>query len=55
MLLHGRLDFGSTIDAARELVQAWPDAELVVFNDSGHTGSDAMTARKRQALDDFAG
>jgi proline iminopeptidase len=54
MLLHGRLDLGSPIDTAWELAQAWPDAELVVFNDSGHTGTDAMTSRKRQILDAFA-
>jgi proline iminopeptidase len=54
VLLHGRLDLGSPIDTAWELAQAWPDAELVVFDDSGHTGTDAMTSRKRQALDAFA-
>jgi len=53
-LLHGRLDLGCPIDTAWELSNAWPDAELIVFDDTGHTGSDAMTARKRQALDDYA-
>jgi proline iminopeptidase len=50
----GRLDLGSPIDMAWEVAQAWPDAELVVFDDSGHTGTAAMTSRKRQALDAFA-
>lgn len=54
VLLHGRLDLGSPIDTAWELAQAWPDAELVVFNDSGHGGGNAMTMRKRQVLDEFA-
>ncbi len=53
-LLHGRLDLGSPIDTAWELTRAWPDAELVVFNDSGHSGNAAMTLRKRQVLDTFA-
>jgi len=54
VLLHGRLDLGSPLDTAWELARAWPDAELVVFEDSGHSGTQAMTARKRAALDRFA-
>lgn len=53
-LLHGRLDLGSPIETAWELARAWPDAELVVFDDSGHGGNEAMTLRKRQVLDGFA-
>jgi proline iminopeptidase len=54
VLLHGRLDLGAPVDTARELARAWPDAELVVFDDGGHTGTDAMASRTRQALDAFA-
>lgn len=54
VLLHGRLDLGSPVETAWELAQAWPDAELIVFDDLGHTGSDEMLRRKRQALDEFA-
>jgi proline iminopeptidase len=40
ILLHGRLDLGSPLATAWELAQAWPAAELVVVEDSGHTGSE---------------
>jgi proline iminopeptidase len=55
VLIHGRLDLGGPLGVAWELARAWPDAELVVVEDSGHTGNDSMTERKRRALDAFAG
>lgn len=55
VLLHGRLDMGGPLGTAWALARAWPDAELVVIDDSGHTGSDTMSERKRGALDAFAG
>ena len=54
VLLHGRLDLGSPLDTAWELARAWPDTELVVVEDSGHTGSGTMRERKLHALDAFA-
>jgi len=42
VLIHGRLDLGSPVGTAWELAQAWPDAQLVVVDDSGHTGSETM-------------
>ena len=42
VLIHGRLDLGSPLKTAWELAKAWPDAELKVIDDSGHTGSPAM-------------
>ena len=42
VLLHGRLDLGSPVGPAWELAQAWPESELLVVDDSGHTGSDTM-------------
>jgi proline iminopeptidase len=42
VIIHGRLDLGSPYSTAWELANAWPDAELVVIGDSGHTGSDSM-------------
>jgi len=48
VLLHGRHDLGSPVGTAWELAQAWPGSELVVVEDSGHTGSDAM---RRLALE----
>ncbi|MFG2385531.1 alpha/beta fold hydrolase [Streptomyces avermitilis] len=42
VLIHGRLDLGSPLKTAWELSKAWPDAELKVIDDSGHTGSPSM-------------
>lgn len=42
VLIHGRLDLSSPLLTAWELAQAWPDAELKIIDDSGHTGSPAM-------------
>jgi proline iminopeptidase len=42
VLFHGRLDLGSPLGTAWALAEAWPEARLVVIDDSGHTGSDAM-------------
>ncbi|TMR16098.1 prolyl aminopeptidase [Nonomuraea turkmeniaca] len=55
VLIHGRLDLGGPPDTAWHLAQAWPDAKLVVVNDSGHTGSETMRKEIFAALDAFAG
>ncbi|WP_327086255.1 prolyl aminopeptidase [Nonomuraea sp. NBC_01738] len=55
ILIHGRLDLGSPLDTAWELTKAWPDARLVVVEDSGHTGSPTMARAVPAALDEFAG
>ena len=47
VLIHGRADLGGPVITAWELARAWPDAELIVIDDSGHTGSAAM----QEALD----
>ena len=54
VLIHGRLDMGSPLGTAWELHRAWPDARLVVIDDSGHTGSETMKNEIRQTLDHFA-
>jgi proline iminopeptidase len=54
VLIHGRLDMGSPLVTAWELARAWPDARLVVVDDSGHTGSETMNNEVRAALDRFA-
>ncbi|WP_020673308.1 prolyl aminopeptidase [Amycolatopsis nigrescens] len=54
VLIHGRLDLSSPPHTAWELDRAWPDAELAIIDDSGHTGSDTMRHRIRDALDGFA-
>ncbi|MBP2703881.1 prolyl aminopeptidase [Microbispora sp. RL4-1S] len=55
VLIHGRFDLGGPLENAWQLAQAWPDARLVVVDDSGHTGSDTMRKEIRAALDGFAG
>jgi proline iminopeptidase len=55
VLIHGRLDMGGPLHTAWELARAWPDARLVVVEDSGHTGSDTMRDQIAAALDGFAG
>jgi proline iminopeptidase len=47
ILVQGRSDLGGPVITAWELAIAWPGAELIVVEDSGHTGSAAM----REALD----
>ncbi|MGD0373628.1 MAG: prolyl aminopeptidase [Streptosporangiaceae bacterium] len=42
ILVHGRNDLGGPVITAWELARAWPGAELIVIEDSGHTGSAAM-------------
>ena len=54
VLIHGRLDMGSPVGTAWELAEAWPDARLVVVDDSGHTGSGTMKEEITRALDGFA-
>ncbi|MGQ0574301.1 MAG: alpha/beta fold hydrolase [Pseudonocardia sp.] len=39
VLVHGRLDLAAPLDTAWLLADAWAGAELVVVEDSGHTGS----------------
>lgn len=55
VLVHGRLDLSCPLDTAWELARAWPDAELVVVDDSGHQGSATMRDELLGALDKFAG
>jgi proline iminopeptidase len=53
VVIHGRLDLGSPYQTAWGLARAWPDAELVVIGDSGHTGSDAMREAELAATERF--
>jgi proline iminopeptidase len=55
VLVHGRLDLGSPLGTAWELAQAWPGSELVVVDDSGHTGSAAMTELALRTVARFSG
>jgi proline iminopeptidase len=47
VLIHGRSDVSGPAITAWELARAWSGAELLVIDDSGHTGSEAMSAAIR--------
>jgi proline iminopeptidase len=51
VLVHGRGDLGCPVITAWELARAWPGAELVIIEDSGHTGSNAMQEALHAAAD----
>ncbi|WP_199856789.1 prolyl aminopeptidase [Nocardia suismassiliense] len=53
VLIHGRLDLGSPLQTAWQLAQEWPDAELHVIDESGHTGSPAMLTTILEAISRF--
>jgi len=53
VIIHGRLDLSCPVVTAWELARAWPDAELTVIEDSGHTGSPALAAAVRHAVARF--
>lgn len=49
VLIHGQLDLSGPLDTAWALAQAWPDAELIVIDDAGHTGTEETAERTREA------
>jgi proline iminopeptidase len=53
VLVHGRFDVSGPLDTAWELSQAWPDSELIVVDDAGHSGA-SMTEHLVAATDRFA-
>jgi proline iminopeptidase len=53
VLVHGRYDISGPLDTAWALHRAWPDSELVVIGDAGHSG-DGMTEAVVSATDRFA-
>ncbi|WP_329560827.1 prolyl aminopeptidase [Kitasatospora sp. NBC_01266] len=55
VLIQGRLDLGCPLQGVWELAKAWPDAELKVIDDSGHTGSPARREAIVAALERFSG
>lgn len=55
VMVHGRFDVGSPLQAAWELAQAWPDSELVIIGGAGHSTADpGMDAALVAATDRFA-
>jgi proline iminopeptidase len=53
ILIHGGLDLSAPLLTAWELARAWPEAELIVVEDSGHTGSPSMRTAIVQAISRF--
>jgi proline iminopeptidase len=51
ILIHGRADISGPLITGWELAQAWPGAELIVVEESGHTGGKAMGEALRAARD----
>jgi len=55
VLVHGRLDLSGPLDIAWHLAQAWPDTELVVLDEAGHSSGDpGMSEALVAATDRFA-
>jgi proline iminopeptidase len=54
VLIHGRLDLSCPVRTACELAAAWPGAELLIDDHSGHRGSDVKRAWMLGALGRFA-
>lgn len=53
-MIQGRFDVNAPLVAAWELAHAWPDSELVVVENAGHSGADpGMTEALVAALDRF--
>ncbi|MEU7045567.1 prolyl aminopeptidase [Streptomyces varsoviensis] len=53
VLVHGRLDMGGPLQTAWELARAWPDAELITVESSGHLGNETTRRHVLAALDRF--
>lgn len=53
-IINGRFDFQSPLTNAWELHQAWPESELIVIEDAGHSISEAFAAELVRATGRFA-
>jgi proline iminopeptidase len=54
VLIHGRLDLSCPATTAWELARAWPGAELLIDDHSGHRGSDIKRTWMLETLAKFA-
>ena len=54
VLIHGRLDLSCPATTAWELARAWPGAELLIDDHSGHRGSDIKRTWMVETLAKFA-
>lgn len=55
VLIHGRLDLAAPLVSAWDLAQVWPDAELKIIEDSGHTSGSSTREAIMNAIARFAG
>jgi proline iminopeptidase len=53
VLVQGNLDLSNLSGTPWELRAAWPDAELVIINDTGHNGGEEMTRARVSATNRF--
>jgi proline iminopeptidase len=53
-LVHGRFDLGSPLGNAWALKRAWPQAELVIVDNAGHSANPALVHEVIRATDRFA-
>jgi proline iminopeptidase len=54
VVVSGRRDLSCPLLFAWELVRAWPEAELKIIEDSGHTGSPALAEALGEAVEKFS-
>ncbi len=54
VLVHGRMDLSSPLDVPWNLARAWPESDLVILDDEGHTGGRRRTDALISASDRFA-
>lgn len=54
VIIHGRRDLTCPVESAHLLSRRWPDARLMVLDDSGHLGSPSKRRALLDALDGFA-
>ena len=54
-MVHGRFDLVAPLTTPWELHQVWPESELIVIDDAGHSaGADSMTQALLAATERFA-
>ena len=54
VIVHGRQDLSCPLSTAWNFARAWPDAELVTIDDSGHRGSPAFGEALNAAMERFS-
>jgi proline iminopeptidase len=52
--VQGTLDLGNLLGTSWQLIQAWPDCELVIISDAGHDSNGGTISAMVAATDRFA-